>query len=487
MFHRISRRRFVQAGTIAGAGFLVAFGNNKKQARASALQSIAVAGIGVGGKGTGDIEQAGYYGKVVALCDTDRNILDGMAQRFDSPRTFTDYRDLFAEMDDKIDACTVSTPDHMHAVQSAAAMKLGKHVYTQKPLTRSITEARFLGRLAKEKGVCTQMGNQGSVEDWLRKEAALYRAGVVGQVQEIHIWTNRPIWPQAPNRGVTMAQFSEEMTATDPENAEELIQEKKQQVEAALGVVDWEHWLGVSPKREYWPGVYHPFAWRGWWDFGTGALGDIACHSFNLFCKGLDLKNPVRAVATTSGHDFNSFPSSSVVEIDFAENECRGPVKFFWYDAKQTPSLELTKKYALPDYDPNGGALVIGDKGASLYGQFKAEGGTDLPVPEVEFEIAPIDDEKRGGDARHKFEWMQAISENRPELCWSNFPEQAGPLTESVLLGNLATWTAYKPNVQGEVICWDPVNAKITNAAEITTPGLDKVLTPKYEDGYSLE
>ena len=288
---KTSRRDFIKASAVAGAGFLVASGNFRKQARASALESVAVAGVGVGGKGGGDITHAGYYGKVVALCDVDTNTLEGKHKEFKDAKTFVDYRDMYAEMMDKIDAVTVGTPDHMHAIITAAAIKAGKHVYTQKPLTRTIYEARWLGELAKKHGVCTQMGNQGSVDDGLRKTAAQYRAGVVGEVKEVHVWTNRPIWPQDKNRTMTLDRFIKKTHAEveDEEEANELIEEKKREIAKALKTVNWDAWIGVAPKREFWPGDYHSFKWRGWWDFGTGALGDMACHNVNMIFKAVDL------------------------------------------------------------------------------------------------------------------------------------------------------------------------------------------------------
>ena len=485
---RTNRRDFIKTSAVAGAGFLVASGNFRRQARASALQDVAVAGIGVGGKGGGDITQAGYYGKVVGLCDVDKNTLASKGKEFPDAKLFTDYRDLFAELGDKVDAVTVSTPDHMHAIITATAMKLGKHVYTQKPLTRTIYEARWLGELAKKTGVCTQMGNQGSVEDGLRKDAAQYRAGVIGEVSEVHVWTNRPIWAQDKGRTMTMARFIEQTKAEedDAEVQKDLIEEKKKQIAAALERLDWDLWLGVAPKREFWPGVYHDFQWRGWWDFGTGALGDMACHNVNMIFKGVDLRNPTSVIATSSGHDFDSFPKSSISTFEFPANDWRGPIKFVWYDSSQTPAAELTKKYGFEQVDGNGGCFVIGSKGAALGASYREEGGKALPqIPEdqTEFVIAPIDDQGRGDDARHKYEWFSAIWENKPELCWSNFPNHAGPLTETILLGNLSVWTAAKGG-QGEKIEWDAKNLKVTNLADLKTPRVADLVKPVYQNGY---
>lgn len=484
---RINRRDFIKASAVTGAGFLVTTGNFRKQAHASTLQSVAVAGVGVGGKGSGDITQAGYYGKVVAICDVDHNTLDGKGKEFPDAKKYLDYRDLFAEMGDKVDAVTISTPDHMHTIVTAAAIKMGKHVYTQKPLTRTIYEARLLGELAKKYGVCTQMGNQGSVDDGLRKNAAQIRAGVIGDVSEVHVWTNRPIWAQGPDRAMTMEKFiAKTKEEEDEEVANDLIEEKKKQVADALKNVAWDQWIGVAPKREFWPGIYHSFQWRGWWDFGTGALGDMACHNVNMIFKAVDLRNPTSVVATSSGHDFDSFPKSSTCAFEIPANDWRGPIKFVWYDSSQTPATELTSKYGFDKVDAGGGCFVVGSKGAALGASYRDANGKDLPkVPEdqTEFVIAPIDDEGRGDDARHKYEWFTAIWENKPEICWSNFPNHAGPLTETILLGNLAVWAAAKGG-QGEKIEWDAKNLKVTNLAELKTPGVADLVKPVYQNGY---
>ncbi|MDO5581494.1 MAG: Gfo/Idh/MocA family oxidoreductase [Planctomycetia bacterium] len=480
-----TRRDFLKTSAVAGSGFLVCAGNSRKAARASALQSVAVAGIGVGGKGAGDIQQAGFYGKVVALCDTDSRILENQQKNFPGAKTFADFREMFSAMGDKFDACTVSTTDHMHTVQTAMALKAGKHCYTQKPLTRSIYEARYLGDLAKKTGLCTQMGNQGSTDDGLRKTAAQLKAGILGEIKEVHVWTNRPIWPQGPNRDLSLAKFSAKIKKDDPDIADDEIAEKKKQIDTALKTLNWDLWLGVAPQRDYWPGIYHPFSWRGWWDFGTGALGDMACHNVNMPFKGCDLRNPISVVATSSGHDFNSFPAQSVCEFLFPAANGHGPIKFVWYDSKQHPMAEQMAAYGFDKFSENAGCFIVGEKGAHLDHQFKAKGGKPIDLlKDVPCELAPIDEKHAGNDPRHKFEWFNAIWENKPERCWSNFPNHAGPLTETILLGNLAIWTASEPGVQGEKIEWDAANIKVTNLDKLKTKGVAELVHPKYKEGY---
>ncbi|MGI6402185.1 MAG: Gfo/Idh/MocA family oxidoreductase [Thermoguttaceae bacterium] len=488
-----SRRDFLKTSTIAGVGFMVSAGTAPKLARASALEGLAIAGIGVGGKGSSDIDQAAFYGKVVAICDTDRNTLAAKAKNFPGCKTYTDYRDLYAEMMDKIDAVTVSTPDHTHTVITAEALKNGKHAYTQKPLTRTIGEARYLGYLAKKYGVCTQMGNQGSTLDAMRRCVAQVKAGVIGEVLKVHIWTNRPVWDQGPNRDETMEKFIAKTRAEeeDEEIAQELIDEKKEQVAKALQQLDWDAWLAVAPKREFWPGIYHSFQWRGWWDFGSGSLGDMACHTANMPYGACDLKFPTEVVAESSGHDFNSFPASSKIWFQFPETDNRGAIEVTWFDAKAKPDASLFEEYGINN-PTDSGALIVGSKGvayspddyAAEY-RLLAKGGEPITeIEDVEWRKAPEDEHSGNFDARNKLEWVTAIQENKPDLCWSNFPNFAGPLTETILLGNLAVWTASKAGERGETIKWDAKKLEVTNLADLKTPGVAELVRPEYLNGY---
>ncbi|MBQ2684048.1 MAG: Gfo/Idh/MocA family oxidoreductase [Thermoguttaceae bacterium] len=492
-----SRRTFLKTATVAGAGYMVGFGNQMKRARANALEDVAVAGIGIGGKGGGDISQASKFGKVVALCDIDRGTLAGAAQQYEGAKTFEDFRDLFADMGDKFDACVISTTDHMHCPITAMALKAGKHCYTQKPLTRTIGEARYLGNLARATGLCTQMGNQGSAGDQLRKNAAQLRAGVIGEILEVHARTNRPIWAQGPNRAMTMEKFIAQVKAENPDDEDivnDEIAEKKKQIEEASKQFDWKLWLGVAPWREYWPGLYHAFQWRGWWDFGTGAIGDMACHNVNMVFKGTDLRNPTSVQAISSGHDFDSFPAKSVSKFEFPANDWRGPIKFTWWDSSQAPEPALLEKYKFPEIDWTNSSLVIGDKGAMLCGGqgdgipvFRDPNGNPIdaiPEDQTDFVLAPVCDEAADNDTRNKYEWFNAIWQGKPELCWSNFPNHGGPLTETMLLANLAVWAASEPDKWGEKIEWDAENLKVTNLADLKTPKVADLVCPVYGEGY---
>lgn len=273
MIRKPDRRSFVKQTSIAGAGFWLAGGIAGAQDKKSALEGLRFAGVGVGGKGGSDIDQAGALGEVVGICDIDDNTLGKKGEKFTKAKKYNDFRKMLEEMGKDIDAVVIGTPDHTHAPAAAMAMRMGKHVYVQKPLTHTVKEARVLRELAVEKKVCTQMGNQGTAENGLREAVEIIRAGVIGQVKEVHVWTNRPIWPQAPK------------VTTRPTGTHECPKH-----------VHWDEFIGPSQMRPYAPG-YHPFAWRGWWDFGTGALGDMACHTANMAFMALKLGHPTSVLS----------------------------------------------------------------------------------------------------------------------------------------------------------------------------------------------
>jgi predicted dehydrogenase len=431
MKHATNRREFLKTATLTGLGVWVggrAFGQEP------AAQRIRFACIGVGGKGESDTADAARLGDVVAICDVDRAILSKAATKYPKAQQFTDFREMLTKLEREIDAVTVSTPDHTHAVAAAMAMRMGKHCFCQKPLTHSIHEARMLGEIAREKKVATQMGNQGTASRGLRRSAALVKAGILGPVKEVHVWTNRPIWPQGIDRAAP----------ADPPTD-----------------LNWDLWLGPAPKRPYAKG-YHPFNWRGWWDFGTGALGDMACHTFNMPFMALDLRNPTSVVAQTSGHNRDSYPKWSIIQFEFPATETRPAVAVTWYDGGKRPAAELLDG-RMP---ASSGVLLIGEKG-KLYSAGDNGGDRillgDVQETEVSFPESP----------GHFEEWVRAIQGGPPAM--SNFPDYAGPLTETILLGNLAVW------VDGKKIEWDAKKLQATNAPEVAP-----IIQREYRSGYSL-
>lgn len=440
-----NRRRFLQSTAAVSAGYWVAGGVSAKESR-SALEEIRFACIGVGGKGSSDSKDAANNGRIVAICDVDDNTI---AERkkdedFEGAQVFNDYRKLFDKVGKEIDAVTVSTPDHTHAVATAMALRLGKACYTQKPLTRTIWEARRLSELAAQAKVATQMGNQGSEQPGLRSAAAKLKAGILGNVKEIHVWTNRPVWPQ----GI-------------PRPAE-------QPVPANL---HWDEFIGPVDMRPY-NAAYHPFKWRGFWAFGTGALGDMACHTLNVAFAGCELTNPISVQATTTGHNQETFPASSKIVFEFAATANRPPLKMIWYDGgnKVDPAMLDGRQRS------DSGLLILGEKG-KMYSpnDYGAECFfTGVEDKEVDFERSP----------GHFREFATAIKTGKP--TWSNFNNYAGKLTEVILLGNLAVWAAGEAKAEGQQVSsdkleWDAANLKIKG-----TDKFDAMIRPKYRAGYDL-
>lgn len=464
MPRKSSRRQFIHTTAATGVGFWVAAGLRADESK-SPNEKIRFACVGIEGKGASDSEDAAKNGDVVAICDIDDRKLNAAGKKFQSAKKYNDFRKMLDEMGSSIDAVTVSTPDHCHAVIAAMAMEMGKHCFCQKPLTHSIWEARRLGEIAKAKKVATEMGNQGTANDSLRRAAAIIKSGALGTVTDVHVWTNRPIWAQ----GIARPQPAEVPSA-----------------------IHWEEWLGPAPYRPFGDG-YHPFSWRGWWDFGTGALGDMACHTVNMPYMALALRDPTSVQAKTSGHNRDSYPKWSVIDFDFPSNGQRPAVKFTWYDGGEKPSKDrfdgtdpsgsgclvlgdkdaYAKEYKEMKHPMASGCLVVGTKG-KLYApgdyaerQIVLTGGID--EPKVEFVHSP----------GHFEEWVRAIRGG--EQAMSNFAEYAGPLTETILLGNLAVWAAPEASQMGKKIEWDAKNIVATNAPEVA-----EVVRPKYRDGYKV-
>jgi predicted dehydrogenase len=440
MSQNSNRRTFLQASAVAGVGFWVAGGALAQQTK-SPNGKIAMASVGLGGKGSSDSGDAGNAGDMVAICDVDENILNNAGEkRFPKAKRYTDFRKMLDEMGKSIDAVTVSTPDHTHAPAALMAMRMGKHCFCQKPLTKSIYEARLMAKVAREMKVATQMGNQGTAFGNLRKTAAIVQSGALGKIKEVHVWTNRPVWPQGGKR-------------PDPV--------------ACPAHIKWNEWLGPAPVRPYANG-YHTFSWRGWWDFGTGALGDMACHTVNMPYMALNLRDPLSVQAECSGHNGDSYPKWSIITFEFPELNGRPPVKLVWYDGGKKVDKAL-----IDDKPMSGsGCLVVGEKGR-LYApgdycekELSILGGPAMP--EVKWVESP----------GHFEEWVGAIKGGAPAK--SNFVDYAGGLTEFMLLGNLAVWVA--ATGKGEKVMWDAKNLKSTNIA-----GLETIIKPLYRPGYTLD
>ncbi|NBW97231.1 MAG: gfo/Idh/MocA family oxidoreductase [Planctomycetia bacterium] len=504
---RPSRRRFLGVSGLAGSGFFFAAGTRRAYSQA-AIERPTVACIGVGGKGGSDSDNAALFGDVIAICDVDRKTLEskGNAEKFKDAERFTDYRELLAKHGKKIDIVTVSTPDHMHAPATLDAMRLGISCYTQKPLTRTIYEARLLAKVAADTGVCTQMGNQGTALASSREAIAQIRSGVLGPLREVYAWSNRPVWAQGPGRRMNLRSYqAQAMTevneaedaATSAEDVAEivadLVKKKQQEIGKALERLDWKNWLGVAPSREYWPGLYHAFQHRGWWDFGTGALGDMACHMLTVPFASCGLRDPVSVVARTTGHDFDSFPASSIIKFEFPETSERPSLPFWWYDRKgNKPPAEVFAKWGI-DKVADSGVLVVGEKGAfyssdDYCGKYELKG-----VEKVQADFEPAEATGKGNDADNMFELFRAKQAGDPQIAKSNFVDRAGPLTETILLGNLAVWAAAQGGPGGamgewgEKVDWNARNLEVTNLAALKTPRVAELIKPVYPAGYTLD
>jgi predicted dehydrogenase len=505
-----TRRGFLQTASMAGAGYFVAAGSRQAWSRAAGEQ-LNIACIGVGGKGGSDSDNAALFGNVIAICDVDRNTLEkkGNSEKFKAAEQFTDYRELLAKHGKNIDIVTISTPDHMHAPATLDAMRMGISCYTQKPLTRTIYEARLIANVAAEmagKGVCTQMGNQGTALDASREAIAQLRSGVLGPLKEVYAWSNRPVWAQGPNRRMNSRKYQtqamsevdgqEDPTTTAEEVAEivqDLLKKKQQEIGKALERLDWKNWLGVAPPREYWPGLYHAFQHRGWWDFGTGALGDMACHMLTVPFASCGLRDPVSVVAKTTGHDFDSFPASSIIKFEFPATSERPAIPFWWYDRKgNKPPAEVFSKWGI-DNVSDSGVLIVGEKGAfyssdDYCAKYELKG-----VEKVTVDYEKAEDQGKGNDVNNMFELFRAKRAGDPKICKSNFVDRAGPLTETILLGNLAVWAAAKggPNGEmgdwGEKVEWNAKDLKVTNLADLKTPRVADLIKPNYPQGYRLD
>lgn len=443
MSHESSRRDFLKRSTALGTAWWVGSSTVAWTQPKSSLETIRFACIGVDGKGASDRDDAGRHGEIIALCDVDSERLDKAAARYPKAKKYTDYRKLYDEIGDEFDAITVSTPDHSHAPAAIRGMRMGKHCFCQKPMSYTVAEARTMRELAAEKKLCTQMGNQGTASSGLREAVEIIRRGDIGQVREIHIWTNRPIWPQGLGR--------------------------PDKVEPVPTHLNWDAFLGPAPERPY-ASVYHPFKWRGYLDFGTGALGDMACHTMNMSAMALQLFNPI-SVEATPDPDWigevrkESYPKSCTVKFEFGPRGDFSPCTLYWYEGGKRPPEALHA----PIKQGASGSLVIGDQG-KIFSDNDYHGTYTLLPKEKFAEFKKPEIIQSPG---HFTEFAHAIKESKPELAWSNF-DYAGKLTETVLLGNIALRSGGK-------IEWDAVNMKVTNNASA-----QQFVTREYRRGWEL-
>ncbi|MBP8261913.1 MAG: Gfo/Idh/MocA family oxidoreductase [Verrucomicrobia bacterium] len=460
--HAFGRRAFLR-NVAAGVSVLtVAPGSVLGRGGQSApSQQPALAGVGIGGVGFGqlqELEKAGF--RIVALCDVDDAYAQKAYDKWPQARRYRDFRELLQTEADRIDAVYCGTPDHTHALIALAALRRKKHVCCVKPLTRTVHEGRVLLAAAKASGTATQMTASPHSTEQPRRLEEWLAAGLIGAVREVHIWSNRPVWPQGMLR---------------PPGED-----------AVPRTLDWKLWIGPAPQRPFkdkWPadhyalqqlkadvdwirqynGVYHPFNFRGWWDFGTGALGDMGCHHFNAVVRALRLGPPRAIEAAATKVTSESAPLASIVAYDFAAREGHPPVRVVWHDGGLRPPQPAEWSDPLPEE----GAIYFGDEGKLLY----SWQGPKLLDPRVAARATDIPRTlpRRPGTW---VEWCQACTGGEPASCAFDW---AVPLTEIVLLGNIAIRT-------GKRLEWDSAAMAFKNHEPANA-----FLREPYHNGWSLE
>jgi predicted dehydrogenase len=463
----LTRRQFLRGTLFAATSFVVLRGGVLGlRGAASAKQKLNLAGIGIGGQGAHDLGQMESE-NIVALCDVDQRYAAHTFKKYPKAQQFTDYRKMLDQVKE-IDGVVVATPDHLHAFAAVEAIKHGKAVYCEKPLTHSVWEARRLATAAREAKVATQMGNQGQASEQTRRLCELVWAGAIGEVREAHIWTDRPsqglfkeYWPQGIGRP--------KETPPVPDS------------------LDWDLWIGPAPMRPYNP-AYLPFKWRGWWDFGTGALGDIGCHAMDPVFRALKLGAPLSVQGASTRVNDETYPLGSMVTYQFPARSAEPqainchvkgltgagaggiampPCKLVWYDG----GLRPPRPDGLPEGKPMGdnGRLLVGDKGFILGNEVYPEPRA-REIGEVAKTIPRSDD--------HYQEWIRACKGG--QSGGSNF-DWAGPLAESVLLGNVPLRVQLRENLTLYKLLWDPAALRFTNLEEA-----NKFVRRDYREGWSL-
>ncbi|WP_205511195.1 Gfo/Idh/MocA family protein [Longitalea arenae] len=447
----INRRNFIRNTSLAAGSFFIVPRHVLGRGYIAPSDKLNIAGIGAGGKAEVNLPYAYNNGaeNIVALCDVDDRMAVNARKKWPNAPYYRDYREMLDKEHKNIDAVIITTPDHMHAVQAMAAMQLGKHVYVEKPLTHDIYEARQLTLAAQQYKVVTQMGNQGSSGDDTRIVETWIQEGLIGKVHTVHVWTNRPVWPQ----GIPTPSGKFDIPAA----------------------VDWDLWLGTAPYRDFNP-AYLPATWRGWVDFGCGSLGDMGCHFIDVPFRALKLGYP-ESVECSVGSVYtgffkeafytDSYPPSSKVHIRFPARGKMPPVEMIWYDGGIKPDRpeELLPDEQLAEWD--GGMLFEGSKGKLMAGLF---GRKPTLLPTRKMKEARLPKSKypfvEKGSEGHQTQWVQACKKGFGAYTSSSF-DVAGPLTETVLMGNLAI-RSYNIKEGNQFpgrkrLLWDGTNMRITN------------------------
>tara|TARA_R110000868_G_scaffold93810_5_gene259474 strand:+ start:29893 stop:31359 length:1467 start_codon:yes stop_codon:yes gene_type:complete len=475
-----SRRSFIKKGALASSIFFVPRHVLGGVGYTAPSDRLNIAAIGAGGKGASDIRNASVGGreKVVALCDVD---FSGSAKKsvelFPKAKLYADFREML-DKEKGIDAVTISTPDHVHGPAAAYAMERGVNVYVQKPMTHNIREARMLTEMARSKKIVTQMGNQGGSNPLLGMVQKWIDSGALGKISKVQVWTNRPVWPQG-------GAFPKPDPSAKPKD------------------LNWDLWLGPSEFKPYTPNL-HPFGWRGWWEYGTGALGDVGCHLIDIPFRTLGLKYPTDAECSVGAVYTNMWnadyhpegcPASSFITLHFGATEkSQSPIEMTWSDGGIRPSHPeiIPADHEIGGNGSQNGVLIIGEKGIIstnindssplMPKLYMNDGSTDFG-PEVE----PNDEPEYG----HQRLWVEACKAgfgSKEHLGLTSSFDYAGPMTETVLMGNLAirSYLLQRENEKGKMeffarkkLLWDGENMRITNLEEA-----NQFVTRNYRPGF---
>ncbi len=429
---RFSRRNFLKASAAGAAAVSSGVWSELAPAQStSPNEKLNIACVGTANRASADINGV-VSENIVALCDVDKNYLDRAAAKFPNARTYADYREMLEKEAKKLDAVVVGTTDHHHAPASIRAIRAGLHCYCEKPLTHTVHESRVVAEAATQRGLATQLGTQIHAGENYRRVVEIIQAGTIGDIGEVHVWVGKG-WGGGER----------------PEGGQE-----------PPPTLDWDLWLGPAPVRPFWPGRYHPGQWRRWWDFGSGTLGDMACHYMDLPFWALKLRHPTVCEAEGPPVHPETCPLGLIVRYQFPERDGLPPVKLTWYDGNLIPREVAGERV------PGSGVMFIGSQGNMFanygsYRLFPKEKYADFQPPERS--IPP--------SIGHHAEWIKACKDGSPTTC--NF-DYSGALTEAVLLGNVAYRT-------GKKLEWDAAKLKATNC-----PEADQYIRKEYRSGWEV-
>lgn len=453
MSKEISRRSFLKAGSAAALGLALdpasMFARQKKSAPAPLNRKLKILGVGVGGRGSAVLNQLETE-EIIGLCDVDWKYADRIFKRYPNAKKYSDYRQMYAELLDQADAVMVATADHTHAIIAAEAIAAGKHVYVEKPLTHTVYESRLLTKLAAKYKVATQMGNQGASEEGVRTACEWIWNGEIGEVRRVEAFTDRPIWPQGLSRPT--------------------------EVQEIPSTLNWDAFIGPAPMRPY-NEIYTPWNFRGWWDFGTGALGDMACHILHSVYKGLNLKYPSKVQGSSTLLLNESCPNAEMIKFTFPARDnmpkvAMPEVEVYWYDGGLKPERPAGLPAGVDLNLDGGGVIFYGSKDTMIVGCYGHKpyllSGRVPDAPKVLREV-PLG---------HVQDWVRACKED-PSVrvpCASDFAE-AGPFNEMVVMGVLAV-RLQDLNMELE---WDGEKMEFTNIPE------DATIKTVIKDGFSIK